>query len=300
MSLIRWRELAKRKTMVGDKISFVYDTLTKAKLGEETSQLAYEKIFRPITSKMDVSTSDGTSISSTKPTSIVKKKPSCTKEIDYYPDVDPYEEMDVEGLIDFGEEVLPGEEKQPPVSEYEDSPPAYSPGQYMKLKQQRALEEKEVYEKYGLPIIETTEETSEKALEAYDRVVKELGNEKRKLTNLMNKLEDPSEKENLKKQREQLQRESLLIIARRDKLKKTGKGFGRKRGGNLIFFNNPKELVKKLDLIIGEISAGNTNIDMRNTRVAILDELLKSSLIDKTVHKRIYRKYFKKKISYYY
>ena len=281
MSLIRWRELAKQKSMLGNKINFIYDTLTKAKLGEETSQLAYEKIFRPITSKMDVSTRDGT-----KPTSIVKKKPSSMKEIDYYPDVDPYEEMDVEGLIDFGEEVLPGEEKQPPVS---DSPPAYSPGQYMKLKQQRALEEKEVFEKYGLPIIETTEETSEKALEAYDRVVKELGNEKRKLTNLMNKLEDSSEKENLKKIREQLRRESFLIMARRDKFKKTGKGFGR----NLIFFSNPKELIQKLDLIIGEISAGNTNIDMRNTGVAILDELLKSSLIDKTAHKQIYKKYFK-------
>ena len=85
----------------------------------------------------------------------------------------------------------------------------------------------------------------------------------------------------------------MLIMARRDKLKKTGKGFGRKRGGNLIFFSNPKELIQKLDLIIGEISAGNTNIDMRNTGVAILDELLKSSLIDKTVHKQIYRKYFK-------
>ena len=289
MSLIKWRELAKQKSMLGNKINFVYDTLTKAKLGEETSQLAYEKIFRPITSKMDVSTIASASTSA-KPTSILKKKPSSMKEIDYYPDVDPYEEMDVEGLIDFGEEVLPGEEKQPPVSE---SPPAYSPGQYMKLKQQRALEEKEVFEKYGLPIIETTEETSEKALEAYDSMVKELGKEKRKLTNAINKLEDSSEKENLKKIREQLRKDSYAITERRDKLKKTGKGFGRKRGGNLIFFNNPKELIQKLDLIIGEISAGNTNIDMRNTGVAILDELLKSSLIDKTAHKRIYKKYFK-------
>ena len=283
MSLIRWRELAKQKSKLGNKINFVYDTLTKAKLGEETSQLAYEKIFRPITSKMDVSTS------STKPTSIVKKKPPSTKEIDYYPDVDPYEEMDVEGLIDFGEEVLPGEEKQPPVS---DSPPAYSPGQYMKLKQQRALEEKEIFEKYGLPIIET-QETPKEALEAYDSVVKELGKEKRKLTNAINKSVDSSEKENLKKIREQLQRDSYAITERRDKLKKTGKGFVRKRGGNLLLYKDPKELVKKLDLIIGEISAGNTNIDMRNTGVEILDELLKNRLIDKTVHKRIYRKYFK-------
>ena len=281
MSLIKWRELAKQKSSLGNKINFVYDTLTKEKLGEETSQLAYEKIFRPITSKMDVSTS-----AITKPTSILKKKPSSTKEIDYYPDVDPYEDMDVEGLIDFGEEVLPGEEKQPP-------PPAYSPGQYMKLKQQRALEEKEVFEKYGLPIIETTEETSEKTLEAYDSVVKELGKEKRKLTNAINKSVDSSEKENLKKIREQLQRDSYAITERRDKLKKTGKGLRIKKGGNLLLYRDPKELVKKLDLIIGEISAGNTNIDMRNTGVAILDELLKSSLIDKTVHKRIYRKYFK-------
>lgn len=31
-----------------------------------------------------------------------------------------------------------------------------------------------------------------------------------------------------------------------------------KRGGNVIFFNNPKQLLEKLELIIGEISAGDT------------------------------------------
>ena len=286
MSLIKWRELAKQKSMLGNKINFVYDTLTKAKLGEETSQLAYEKIFRPITSKMDVASAS----TSTKPTSILKKKPSSMKEIDYYPDVDPYEDMDVEGLIDFGEEVLPGEEKQPPVSE---SPPAYSPGEYMKLKQQRALEEKEVFEKYGLPIIETSTDSLEEIFEEYDRVVKDLGKEKRTLSNKINRMPETSEKEKLVDKREKLQRESFLIMARRDKLKKTGKGFGRKRGGNLIFFSNPKELIQKLDLIIGEISAGNTNIDMYNTGVEILDVLLKNRLIDKTTHKQIYKKYFK-------
>ena len=43
------------------------------------------------------------------------------------------------------------------------------------------------------------------------------------------------------------------------------KGSGiRKRSGNVMFFNNPKTLLKKLELIIGEIMAGNTSIDMRN------------------------------------
>ena len=32
----------------------------------------------------------------------------------------------------------------------------------------------------------------------------------------------------------------------------------------LYFFYNPNQLLKKLELIIGEILAGNTSIDMRN------------------------------------
>ena len=139
------------------------------------------------------------------------------KEIDYYPDVDPYEDMDVEGLIDFGEEVLPGEEKQPPVSE---SPPAYSPGEYMKLKQQRALEEKEVFEKYGLPIIETTADSLEEIFEKYDRVVKDLGKEKRTLSNKINRMPETSEKEKLVDKREKLQRESYANYGEKRQIKK--------------------------------------------------------------------------------
>ena len=37
------------------------------------------------------------------------------------------------------------------------------------------------------------------------------------------------------------------------------KGSGiRKRSGNVMFFNNPKTLLKKLEFIIGEIMASNT------------------------------------------
>ena len=48
-----------------------------------------------------------------------------------------------------------------------------------------------------------------------------------------------------------------------------------------MFFNNPKTLLKKLKLIIGEVLAGSTSIDMRNTGVAILDTLLKTAAINK-------------------
>ena len=77
---------------------------------------------------------------------------------------------------------------------------------------------------------------------------------------------------------------------------KTMKGYGLRKkqiGGNVIFFNNPKQLLKKLELIIGEILAGNNSVKMRNTRVAILDTLLKASTSNKSQYDKMYKKYFK-------
>ena len=77
---------------------------------------------------------------------------------------------------------------------------------------------------------------------------------------------------------------------------KTMKGSGirkTQRGGNVIFFNNPKQLIKKFELIVGKILAGNTSIDMRNIGVSILDTLLKTSTINKAQHNKLYNKYFK-------
>lgn len=58
-----------------------------------------------------------------------------------------------------------------------------------------------------------------------------------------------------------------------NKLSNTGSGIRQKnkRGGNVIFFNNIKQLLEKLELIIGEILAGYTSIEMRNMGVVILD-----------------------------
>ena len=72
-----------------------------------------------------------------------------------------------------------------------------------------------------------------------------------------------------------------------------GSGMKKQKGGNVIFFNKPKELIKKLDLIVGEISAGNTSIDMRNMGVSILDTLLKMSTINRSQYGKLYKQYFK-------
>ena len=75
---------------------------------------------------------------------------------------------------------------------------------------------------------------------------------------------------------------------------KPKKGSGlKKRGGNVIFFNDAKHLIKKLELIVGEILAGNTSTEMRNTGVAILDMLLRKSEINKAQHEKLYKTYFK-------
>ena len=67
----------------------------------------------------------------------------------------------------------------------------------------------------------------------------------------------------------------------------------KKRGGNVMFFNDPKQLLKKLELIIGELIAGNTSIQMRNMGVNILDTLLKIATINRSQYNKIYNNYFK-------
>ena len=53
MSLLKWKELATRKSELGNKINFVHDTILKNTLGEKTSQTSLEKVFKPITTKLD-------------------------------------------------------------------------------------------------------------------------------------------------------------------------------------------------------------------------------------------------------
>ena len=119
MSLLKWKQLAKGKSELGNKINCVHDAITEKKLGEKTSEKSFEKVFKPITSKLD-----DVIVSNLK---IAKRQPKRGKKedinIDYYPEVDPYEDMDIEGLIDFGDYVPPQQEKQlvqkPPT--YEES-----------------------------------------------------------------------------------------------------------------------------------------------------------------------------------
>ena len=53
MSLLKLKEMVKRKAELGDKINFVRDAILKNQLGEQMSQESFQKVFKPITSKLD-------------------------------------------------------------------------------------------------------------------------------------------------------------------------------------------------------------------------------------------------------
>ena len=62
-----------------------------------------------------------------------------------------------------------------------------------------------------------------------------------------------------------------------------------------MFFNDPTEMMKKLELIIGSMLAGNNSIELRNTGVAILDMLLRNSVLNIPQYNKIYKNYFRTK-----
>ena len=72
-----------------------------------------------------------------------------------------------------------------------------------------------------------------------------------------------------------------------------GGGGGGQRGRGVYFYNNAKELLQKLTLIIGEMEAGNNSIEMRNTGQSILDALLRSKAMNKAQYQKLVKKHFK-------
>ena len=121
MSLLKWKELAKRKTELGNKINYAHNAITQHKIGQETSQESFKNIFKPITSKLDdVVVSN---LIQGMPPQRRKQPPKKKVKVLIMPDVDPYEEMDVEGLINLGDYVPPQQEKQlvPKPPTYEQS-----------------------------------------------------------------------------------------------------------------------------------------------------------------------------------
>ena len=59
-----------------------------------------------------------------------------------------------------------------------------------------------------------------------------------------------------------------------------------------LYFNDAKEMLQKLTLIIAEMEAGNTSVKMRKMGQSILDALLHSNHINKQQYQKISQKIF--------
>ena len=328
MSLLEWKKLAKQKTELGNKINFVHDTILKNQLGEKTSQESLQKVFKPITTKLDDVAFRNLNIPR------LKKRGRNRGVPDYAVDV----EDEDGGIPDYGldEGLAPENKKQivPKPPTYEESlkdvlegeKQIYVDPQYFPEKPQDLPPEYEEDEEIDYALDEEDSDNmilDDLGLSNYDDIEKQINQPEMtqlKIKKYVNKkLKDAEFRRNqLKGRKSQVSQaynkgkigeaQKTMGYKRIDNASavlnqyiehygnkvKMMEGSGlKKRGGNIVFFNDVKQLLKKLELIVGEILAGNTSIEMRNTGVAILDMLLKTSKINKAQHEKLYKTYFK-------
>ena len=316
MSLLEWKKLAKQKTELGNKINFVHNAILKNQLGEKISQESLQKVFKPITTKLDDVAFGNLNI------------PRLTKKRGRKQGVPDYgialEDEDIPdyGLDDFFDEgLIPENKKQiipkPPnyeeslkdILEGEDMPQEYEEDEEIDY----ALDDEDsvnmILDDLGLSNYDDIEKQLErpempkkqikpflkKKLEAANHKRNQLKGRKSQVSQEYNKGKIGEAEKTLKYKK--IDNERVVVnqyIKHYANKVKTMEGSGlKKRGGNIVFFNDVKQLLKKLELIVGEILAGNTSIEMRNTGVAILDMLLKTSKINKAQHEKLYKTYFK-------
>ena len=109
MSLSNWKRLAQKRTETGRMKNQLYDEITEEKIKSKTSDQRITKSFR-----LD-EIIDGLKAQKPKNRPQMRIRPAPAgkaDEIDYAPEVDPYEDMDVEGLLDLQDYVAPQAEKQ--------------------------------------------------------------------------------------------------------------------------------------------------------------------------------------------
>ena len=349
MSLSKWKELADSKAKTGEMKRNLFDEITEEKIRSKTTDQAIAKTFR--LDRLDQIAEQ------TKPKPRRRVQiPRINREggIDYAPDVDPYEDMDVEGLLNLEDYVAPGvppqQEKQiakipkkapkyeidPGFWQLGDAPPTYE--DIFEEKEPLAIEgppdeddefvddeegdEDDDYEpdepeeankildqldlpnyndvdmRLAEPEMTATRQRSylQKVLNDAETRRKTVTAKKSNATKDFNAGKITEEYRDLihanvgKREREIADYKKHL----RSKLKSVkGSGLRRgQRGRGAYFFNDAKEMLQKLTLIIAEMEAGNTSIEMRNMGQTILDALLHANHLNKVQYRKLVKKYF--------
>ena len=329
MSLLKWQKLAKQKTELGNKINFVHDTILKNQLGEKTSQESFQKAFKPITTKLDEVAFRNLNIP--RLTKNRGKKlgvpdygialedediPDYGLDDFFYEGLRPENEKQIVPKPPTYEEslqdILEGKKQiyvdpQYFPEEPQDMPPEYEEAEEIDY----ALDEEDsanmILDDLGLSNYDDIEkqinqpEMTQKKIKLYvNKKLKDAEFKRHQLKGFKTQVSKAYNKGKMGEAQKTLEYKRIddarnvlnQFIKHYGNKMKEGSGL-KKRGGNIVFFNDVKQLLKKLELIVGEILAGNTSIEMRNTGVAILDMLLKTSKINKAQHEKLYKTYFK-------
>ena len=341
MSLSKWKELADSKAKTGEMKRNLFDEITEEKIRSKTTDQAIAKTFR--LDRLDQIAEQ------TKPKPRRRIQiPRINREggIDYAPDVDPYEDMDVEGLLNLEDYVAPGvppqQEKQiakipkkapkyemdPSYWELGDPPPPYE-SQYEEQDEEKeplAIEgpPDDEDDKDDDPVEEANKILDELDLPNYDDVEMRLAEPEmtatrqrsylqkvlkdaettRKSVTIRKTIADNALKagsitieeknliyENVSKKEKEIADYKKHLRSQLKSIKGSGLRRGQ-RGRGAYFFNDAKEMLKKLTLIIAEMEAGNTSIEMRNMGQTILDALLHANHLNKVQYGKLVKKYF--------
>ena len=337
MSLLRWKELAKSKSELGNKINYVHNAITQHKIGDLKVEESFEKVFKPVTSKLDDVIDSNLNLRMPQK----RRRPLKKGEVPNY-GIDIEDEVEDMGLDDlFGDYVPPQQEKQivPKPPTYEESladvlegkKEIYIDPQYLSENPQElppeydddeevdyAIDDEDLIkgtlEDIGIPdyenvemVLNQQEMTPQKTKAYLNKIINNANFKRKQLSGFKANVTKKYKSGNLSEAERQMQNKRIdnARVVLNEYIKhyntklKTMKGSGikgrgrRQRGGNVVFFNDVKQLLKKLELIIGEVIAGNTSIQMRNTGVSILDTLLKMAKINRSQYNKLYNQYFK-------
>ena len=346
MSLLKWKEMAEKRSELGQRINEVRKTIKQKSISDQIGQVEAAKLFEPITSGLRDITAPKI------PLRRLKKRGPVP---DYGLEMGDDEEVPDCGLEDqFGEQVLPQNDKQlvpkPPsyqdvledlasgekkmyidpeyMYEPEDLPPEYEEEEgpdYAIIEEDRI---NEALDKLGIPNYEVVElrlqqkEMNDQKRKAYlKKILNDAKNQRFKLTGYSADVTKKLKSKSITDAEAQIRRKFIQDTRKvlndymkyNDQKLKNIKGSGlkkkTKRGGSgqrqsrsaeqsltgsgqVHFFNDPIEMMKKLELIIGSMAAGNNSIKLRNMGVALLDMLFRNSTLNRSQYNKIYRNYF--------
>ena len=327
MSLLKWKEIAEKITKKGKEDNTIRETLKQKKISDIMSNVEAQKLFEPITSSLKELTQPQPLKRRLQRKKVGVPDYGINIEDEEIPDYNLedlfHEPENTKQLVpkppsydDILKELEMGKKKiyvNPEYMQQLEDPPEYEEDEvpdYAIFEEDRineALDELGITNYDDIEAQLKREDMTEKTRHSFlSKKIENAVKKRQQLPGYKTHITKQLNKGIISQSEAQIRRKVIddarkvlndYINFNKNKLKSfKGSGLKRKttkRGGNVnAVFINPKEAVKKLELIVGSIGAGNNSIELRNTGVAILDILLKNYIINKDHYNKIYKNFF--------